>query len=108
MTAAGGRGSTRQAAHASGWLRHHAIVCGSPSAPARVSRLAENDDTTTPSSANAADAKLSIECGPGIGPSASTSVDTYTSRRAISLSYHEPVRGRAARMRVVATAFVTA
>jgi hypothetical protein len=42
----------------------------------QVSRLAENVPTTVLSASIAADANDSIECGPGIGPSASTSVLT--------------------------------
>jgi hypothetical protein len=76
MTVAGSRWSERHAAHASGWPRHHAMVCGSPWAPGKVVKFAENVPTSVLSGRNAADAKLSIEWGPGIGPSASTSVLT--------------------------------
>jgi len=43
---------------------------------AGVSRLQLNVPTSCFSAVNAAEAKLSIECGPGIGPSASMSVLT--------------------------------
>src|SRR5262245_44275931 len=76
MTTAGSRGLARHAAHASGWVRHHSMVFGSPCAPGRRLRLASNVPTSVLSAQYAADAKLSIECGPGIGPSASTSVLT--------------------------------
>jgi hypothetical protein len=76
MTTAGSRVSARQAAQASGWFCHQAIVFGSPRAPGKVARLAAKVPSKVLSAAKAAEAKLSIECGPGIGPSASTSVLT--------------------------------
>jgi hypothetical protein len=50
------------------------MVFGCGDAPSSVSRFAEKVDTSALSGVNAADAKLSIECRPGIGPSASTPV----------------------------------
>ena len=50
---------------------------GSPSgrsAPGKVCRLAEKVETRRLSAVYAADARLSMECGPGMGPSVSTSV----------------------------------
>ncbi len=76
MTSAGSRGFSRQAAHASGCVCHQAIVFSSPFAPGRVARLADKVAICLPSAVKAADAKLSMECGPGIGPSASMSVLT--------------------------------
>ena len=76
MASAGSRRFSRWAAHASGWVRHQAIVSGCPVAPGRVCRLASNVETSRLSAVNAAEPKLSIECGPGIGPSVSTSVLT--------------------------------
>ena len=76
ITTSGGRVSARHAAHASGCDRQNAIVFGCPAAPGSRSRLAEKVPTRVLSARKAADAKLNIECGPGIGPSASTSVLT--------------------------------
>src|SRR5262245_43577037 len=76
MTSAGSRRFARQAAHASGCPLHHAIVFGSPWAPGNSVKLASNVPTSVLSDRYAAEAKLSIECGPGIGPSDSTSVLT--------------------------------
>jgi hypothetical protein len=66
----------RHAAHASGWVAHHAIVFSSPVASGSVARFALNVATSSLSAVYAADAKLSMECGPGMGPSVSTSVLT--------------------------------
>jgi hypothetical protein len=51
-------------------------VSGWPLASGSVSRFAVNVDTNVLSTRYAAEAKLIIECGPGIGPSVSTSVLT--------------------------------
>jgi hypothetical protein len=55
---------------------HPRVRMGCGLAAGSVSRLAENVAKSVPSPANAADPRLSIECGPGIGPSVSTSVLT--------------------------------
>jgi hypothetical protein len=74
MACAGSCRSVRQAAQASGWVFHQAAVLGSGSAPGRVCRLAVNVESSCLSAVYAAEPKLSIECGPGMGPSDSTSV----------------------------------
>ena len=76
MVSAGSRGSRRAAAQASGCDSHQAIVFGSPRAPGSASRVAQKVPSSVLSARYAADAKLSIECGPGIGPSVSKSVLT--------------------------------
>mgnify|MGYP001160507461 CR=1 FL=1 len=71
-----GRQFCRAARQASGRSRHHAIVCGWLAAPSSVSRFAVNVPTSVLFARYAAEAKLSMEYGPGIGPSVSTSVLT--------------------------------
>ena len=76
MATLGSQRSFRQAAHASGCDFHHASVFGSGAASGSVVRLRVKVPTSFLSARYAADAKLSIEFGPGIGPSASMSVLT--------------------------------
>jgi hypothetical protein len=52
------------------------VVAGCGLAPGRVSRLTVKLAMSVLSARNAAEARLNIECGPGIGPSASMSVLT--------------------------------
>jgi hypothetical protein len=52
------------------------MVCGSSPAPFSVFRFAVKVPTRVPSAWNAAEPMLSMEQGPGIGPSASMSVLT--------------------------------
>ena len=68
--------SCRQAAQASGCWAHHSAVLGSAVAPGSVSRFALNVPINSFLPVYAAEPKLNIEFGPGIGPSASTSVLT--------------------------------
>jgi hypothetical protein len=64
------------AAHASGWVAHHAVVLSSAENSGTVSRLAEKVDNKVLSAVKAADPMLSIECFPATGPFVSTSVLT--------------------------------
>ena len=58
------------------WLRALRIRVGSTVAPGSVSRFALNVPINSFPPVHAAEPKLNIEFGPGIGPSASTSVLT--------------------------------
>ena len=74
ITVSGARGSRRHAAQASGNWFHHSMVFGCVPASGSVSRFALYVESRVLLAEYAAEAKLSIEYGPGIGPSASMSV----------------------------------
>src|SRR3989344_7712216 len=79
MTFVASCGSRRHSDHASGCVAHHFIVSLSGVAPGSVIRFASKVLKSSLFWVYAAEPKLSIEFGPGIGPSASMSVLTYIS-----------------------------
>src|SRR5258708_11495587 len=71
--------SCRHAAQASGCWAHHSAVLGSAVAPGSVSRFALNVPINSFLPVYAAEPKLNIEFGPGIGPNSMLRSEEHTS-----------------------------